>query len=105
MVSTRLESLRCFLTEWYQPRLTTSDLQDHIAVLEHTAQRMAADGEVVELIITVAAASDEILYGVFESDAAETVARTCRRAGLPADRISAVHAHLAAGRERYRQPG
>nr|WP_194945933.1 hypothetical protein [Mycolicibacterium malmesburyense] len=97
-MTTRLEPQRCFLTEWYQPRLTTSDLEDHIAVLERTTQRMAADGEAVELLITVAAAGDEILYGVFESDAAETVARTCRQAGLPADRISAVHAHLAAGR-------
>ncbi|MCV4872343.1 hypothetical protein OFB47_31580, partial [Escherichia coli] len=84
---------------WYQPRLTIAGLEDVVTALEHTARRMAADGEPVELIITVAADGDEILYGVFTSDAAETVAHTCRQAGLPADRISAVHAHLTAGRE------
>lgn len=104
-MTTRLERPCCFLTEWYQPRLTDADLEHLVTALERTARRLAADGETVELIITVAADSDEILYGVFTSDAAETVEDTCRQAGLPADRISAVHAHLTAGRERYRQSG
>ncbi|KUH64169.1 hypothetical protein AU184_16515 [Mycolicibacterium novocastrense] len=99
MVTTCLDRQHCFLTEWYQPRLKTSDLEDLTSALERTARGMSADGEPIELIITVAAAGDEILYGLFTSDTAETVAHTCRQAGLPADRISAVDARLAAGRE------
>ncbi|WP_156434317.1 hypothetical protein [Mycobacterium sp. IS-1590] len=98
-MTTRLDRRRCFLTEWYQPRLKTSDLDYLTSALEHSARGIAAEGEPVELIITVAAAGDEILYGVFSSDTAETVAHTCRQAGLPADRISAVHARLPAARE------
>ncbi|VEG43506.1 Uncharacterised protein [Mycolicibacterium flavescens] len=99
MVTTHLDRQRCFLTEWYQPRLRTSDLEALTTALEHSAGGMVAEGEPIELIITVAAAGDEILYGVFRSDTAETVARMCRQAGLPADRISVVHARLTAGRE------
>lgn len=99
MVMTTTLEPRCFLTEWYQPGLTDADLEDAVTALERTARRFAADGQTVELIIAVAADGDEILYGVFASDAPETVAHTCREAGLPADRISAVHAHLPAERK------
>ncbi len=61
------------------------------------AQQLRGSGHPVRLLAAVAAASDQVLYGVFAADSSETVTRTCDLAGWPADRIiGGVEAHIAA---------
>jgi hypothetical protein len=42
----------------------------------------------VRLLMTLAVPTDEVLYGVFAAHSANTVSETCRRAGIPAERLT-----------------
>ncbi|MEW5808621.1 MAG: hypothetical protein AB1925_04130 [Actinomycetota bacterium] len=75
----------CFLAEWYQP--ASSDVDGVVAALEAVCVQMRADGRSVHLLAAVAAAADEVLYGVFTADSATAVALVCRLAGWPVDRV------------------
>ncbi len=87
---------RSFMVEWYQPRLTGPDLHDAIARLGAAAATVTAEGHAVNLVMTLNAPDDEVLFGVLTADSAETVTRTCRSAGWPVDRITGgVQTHIA----------
>lgn len=75
----------CFLTEWYQPAL--SDVDGVVAALESVCAQMRADGRPVDLLAVIAAAAEEVLYGVFAADSATAVTLACRLAGRPVDRV------------------
>jgi Nickel responsive protein SCO4226-like len=81
-------TLPCYLVEWYSPEVTAGQL-DHIAAkLEDCAAAMRDEGTSVRLLMTLAVPTDEVLYGVFAAPSAKTVSETCRRAGIPADRLT-----------------
>ncbi|MBX7450612.1 hypothetical protein GR927_21730 [Mycolicibacterium sp. 3033] len=75
----------CFLAEWYQP--ARPDIDGLVAALETVCARMRADGRGMRLIGAIAAAADEVTYGVFEADSATAVTLACRLAGRPVDRV------------------
>ncbi len=87
MVST--DPLRqCFLAEWYQPDLSVCGLDGMKALLDDAATRRSNDGFPVQLLAAIASVRDEILYGLFVAESAQTVSDTCRGAGRPADRVT-----------------
>jgi hypothetical protein len=81
-----------FLVEWYSPRLSRRAIAD-IAQLLNDA--VAAEPELrVQLLYLVAVPADDYVFSVFAASSADLVARACRRAGWPADRISPAVEHL-----------
>jgi len=79
---------RCFLAEWYRPAVVNRDIDEVAAALGDTVARLHSQGHPIRLLAAVAASTDQVLYGVFAAESADTVTRACRGAGWPADRIS-----------------
>ena len=87
----------CYLVEWYRPELTAGQLDLTLAKLEDCAAAMREEGSSVRLLMTLAVPTDEVLYGVFVAPSAKTISETCRRAGIPAERLTkAVDARITA---------
>ena len=49
---------------------------------------MSHGGASVQLLMTLAVPDDEVLFGFFTADAAQSVSEACRRAGLPAEQVT-----------------
>lgn len=79
---------QCFLVEWYQAAVVDRDIDQVATILGDAATRLDGEGLPIRLLVTVAASTDQVLYGVFVAESARTVARACELAGWPADRIS-----------------
>lgn len=78
----------CYLVEWYHSTASDEPLDDTAARLKDSAVLMSAQGSPVRLLNLLAVPTDEVLFGVFTADSASTVAQTCDRAGIPAQRVS-----------------
>ncbi|OBK73063.1 hypothetical protein [Mycobacterium sp. 1164985.4] len=78
----------CYLAEWYLPELTEQSVDDLITRLDAAAAVATGEGTPVELLVTLAVPSDEVLYGVFGADSQEIVSRTCLAAGAPHQRLT-----------------
>jgi hypothetical protein len=87
-MSVHSPALPCYLVEWYRPELTTGQLEDTATRLEDCAAAMRDEGSSVLLLMIFAVPTDEVLYGVFTAVSANTVSETCRRAGIPAERLT-----------------
>lgn len=79
----------CYLAEWYLPELTEQSVSDLVARLDAAAAVATDEGTPVELLVTLAVPSDEVLYGVFGAGSRDIVSRTCLAAGAPHQRLSA----------------
>ncbi|OBB71331.1 hypothetical protein [Mycobacterium sp. 852014-52144_SCH5372336] len=79
----------CYLAEWYLPEITEQSVEDLVTRLDAAAAVATGEGAPVELLITLAVPSDEVLYGVFGAASREIVSRTCLAAGAPHQRLSA----------------
>jgi hypothetical protein len=79
---------RCFLAEWYRPAVVNRDIDEVAATLGDNVARLHDQGYPIRLLATVAASTDQVLYGVFAAESADTVTQVCRGAGWPADRIT-----------------
>jgi hypothetical protein len=80
--------LSCYLVEWYRSELTVAQLDRTAAQLAEGVARMCGEGAPVQLLMTLAVPADEVVFGVFAADSAESVSEVCRRAGLPAERLT-----------------
>jgi hypothetical protein len=89
VMGVRVPRLPCYLVEWYQPEFTDDELDQTAAKLEECAAVMCADGSPVQLQMTLAVPSDEVIFAVFAASSAHIVAQTCHRAGMPAQRLTA----------------
>lgn len=78
----------CYLVEWYQPPVTEAALSRTAAKLRASAATMSARGFPVTLLTMVSVPSDEVLFGIFAADCADSVGETCDRAGIPASRLA-----------------
>ncbi len=88
--------LPCYLVEWYRPQLTAGMLDDAAVRLDECAMVMCREGSPVQLLMTLAVPTEEVLFGVFAAGSAHFVSETCRRAGIPAERLTeAVDARIA----------
>jgi hypothetical protein len=90
---------RCFLAEWYQPALVDRDIDDVTSMFGDAAASIHAGGHPIQLLAALAASTDQVLFGVFAAESADTVRRTCESAGWPPDRVtSGVRARLPVAR-------
>ena len=78
-----------YLVEWYLPELTEESVDDIVAKLDVAATTVTGEGMPVRLLVTLAVPTDEVLYGVFGAHSPDIVTATCRRAGVPYQRLSA----------------
>jgi len=88
VVSPRAPDLPCYLVEWYYAELTTENLDHTAARISESAATMRADGSPVRLLLTLAVPTDEVLFALFAARSAHIVSEACRRAGIPAQRVS-----------------
>ena len=87
-MSTAAPEVACYLAEWYRPEVTHQPLDDTVAKLDAVAATMRVEGSSVELLVTLAVPTDEVIYGVFAACSPDIVVQTCRRAGIPLERLS-----------------
>jgi hypothetical protein len=78
-----------FLVEWYRPAIAEEPLDQSVARLISCAANMSAVGPSVHLLATLAVPDDEIVFAIFGSSSEQAVAELCRRAGCPAQRLTA----------------
>ena len=78
-----------FLVEWYRSALAEEPLDASVARLIECAESMSAAGSPVCLRATLATPADEVVLAVFGSADEHAVAEVCRRAGCPAQRMTA----------------
>jgi hypothetical protein len=91
------EDVRRYLVEWYRPAQGEHVLEQTAQRIARSAREMSTDGAGVDLLLTLYVPGDEVAFCLFAADSAESVARVCRRAQLPYDRIAealAAPAHL-----------
>lgn len=86
MAAQHLDDAPRFLAEWYRPRLAEEPLGQTARRIGHAARETSAGG--VELLQTIFLPDDEVAFCLFAAESAELVARVCRRAQLPYDRIT-----------------
>ncbi|MBO0883691.1 MAG: hypothetical protein J2P17_25820 [Mycobacterium sp.] len=82
------QQVACYLAEWYRPEVTLQPLDDTVARLDAVAATMRVEGAVVNLLVTLAVPTDEVIYGVFAAHSPDVVVQACRRAGIPLERLS-----------------
>jgi Protein of unknown function (DUF4242) len=98
-MSADVSPLSCYLVEWYQPELTDELLDEAAARLGECVAAMCADGSPVQLRMTFAVPSDEVIFAILAASSAKVVAETCDRAGMPAQRLTvAVDAGIVAAK-------
>jgi hypothetical protein len=90
-----------YLAEWYRPDLSEEQLDHIAATLEECAASLSTQRSTVRLLMAVAVPTDEVIFGVFTATSAHIVAQTCRRAGIPAQRLTAaIDARISAPIDR-----
>jgi hypothetical protein len=77
-----------YLAEWYLPELTAESVDDVVAKLDAAAVLVCSEGTPVQLVVTLAVPTDEVLYGVFGAASSDVVSKTCLQAGVPHQRLS-----------------
>lgn len=87
-MSSAAPPVACYLAEWYRPEVTQQPLDDTVAKLDAVAATMRVEGSPVKLLVTLAVPTDEVIYGVFAACSPDIVVQTCRRAGIPLERLS-----------------
>jgi hypothetical protein len=79
----------CYLVEWYRPDLIEDQFGAALASLGTCMTSMIAEGMPVRLLMTVTVPTDEVVFGVIAANSEDIVAQLCRRAGVPAERVTA----------------
>jgi hypothetical protein len=92
--------LRYYLAEWYRPRLCAAEVEDARARLEAGVAAMCMGGLDVQLLLALAVPTDEVLFALFAASSEQEVDEACRRAGIPAERLTYVLGAVGAEFER-----
>jgi hypothetical protein len=69
--------------------VTPETIENIATMLDTAAMTMSAEGFHVQLLITLAVPTDEVLYGVFIAYSAHSVVLACEQAGIPVERLTA----------------
>jgi hypothetical protein len=91
--------MTCYLAEWYRAQPTEELLKGDVEQLDECVNSMCAHGSPVQLVMTLAIPTDELIIGVFTAGSEQVVAQVCRQAGIPLQRLS-----LAIDARAARQP-
>jgi hypothetical protein len=79
----------CYLVEWYRPELIEDQFSTALGALGECVTTMASEGTPVRLLHTVTVPSDQVVFGVIAAGSEDIAAELCRRAGVPAERLTA----------------
>jgi hypothetical protein len=79
----------CYLVEWYRPELIEDQFSTALAVLGDCVATMTSEGTPVRVLHTVTVPADQVVFGVIAAGSEAVVAELCRRAGVPAERLTA----------------
>jgi hypothetical protein len=83
------EALSRYLAEWYTPRLSGRPITDIAYRVRRSLATMPGGPHPPELLYAVEVPQDCYAFGVFAAESADVVMDACRRAGLPAERVTA----------------
>jgi hypothetical protein len=83
------ESLPYYLVEWYRAGLDKEQLDSIAAEVDQSSASVRAEGSPVRRVLTLAIPTDDVVFGVFAASSADIVDLVCRRAGMPASRLTA----------------
>jgi hypothetical protein len=89
--------LETFLVERYWPGIDLAQLRDALPRLEAAARAMTAEGTQVEHVGSILMPVDQVVFSLIAAGDESLVRQLNERADLPADRIAAAIALLAAG--------
>jgi hypothetical protein len=92
------QSLTCYLVEWYRHGVDEIRLPEIVAKIDRSLISVRAQGASVRYLYILAVPADEVVFGVFEANSSDVVALVCRRAGIPALRLTAAVADGAHNR-------
>jgi hypothetical protein len=79
----------CYLVEWYRPELVEDQFGTALTALGEWVTTMTSEGTPVRVLHTVTVPGDQVVFGVIAAGSEAVVAELCRRAGVPAERLSA----------------
>ncbi len=100
------DPLATFLVERYWPDVDLATLRDALPRLEAAARAMTAEGTRVEHVGSILMPVDQVVFSLIAADDESLVRQLNERADLPADRIAAAIALLAAATDTgERAPG
>jgi hypothetical protein len=78
-----------YLVEWYRPELIKDEFSTALTTLGECVATMTSEGTPVRVLHTVTVPSDDVVFGVIGASSDAVVAELCRRAGVPAERLTA----------------
>jgi hypothetical protein len=79
----------CYLAEWYRPDLIEDRFSTALGALGDCVTTMTSEGTPVRVLHTVTVPSDQVVFGVIAAGSEAIAAELCRRAGVPAERLTA----------------
>jgi hypothetical protein len=79
----------CYVVEWYRPELVEDEFSSALATLVECVATMSSEGTPVRVLHTVTVPCDEVVFGVIAASSEAVVTESCRRAGVPAERLTA----------------
>jgi hypothetical protein len=79
----------CYLVEWYRPELIEDRFTAALDALDECVTAMTCEGTPVRVLHTVTVPSDQVVFGVVVAGSEAIAAELCRRAGVPAERLTA----------------
>jgi hypothetical protein len=77
-----------YLAEWYQPALSEELLEKTARQLDRCTAEVSAEGTAVVLHLMLFMPDDEVAFCLFAAGSRAGVEETCRRAGVPYERIT-----------------
>jgi hypothetical protein len=78
----------CYLVEWYGADLIEDRFCMALANLSECVTATNPEGAAVRIVHTLTVPSDQVVFGVIAASSEEVVADLCRRAGVPAGRVT-----------------
>jgi hypothetical protein len=82
-------SISCYLVEWYRPELIDDQFSTALGALGECITTMNSEGTPVRVLHTVTVPGDQVVFGVIAASSEAVAAELCRRAGVPAERLTA----------------
>jgi hypothetical protein len=76
------------LAEWHRPAMTDLGLTKFIALLESGVTAASTPQHPARLLLVLAVAAEDTVYGVFEAVSAEHVLQMCARSGVLPHRLT-----------------
>ena len=76
-----------FIAECYWPDVRNDVVAERVSQVRTTAAAISGRGRSVSLTGSIAVPEDEIVFLLFDADAAESVRLACEEAAIPFDRI------------------